>query len=81
MRSSNILLYPGQSNQPPGYPGNYVRSGETKKAHENVLPPLDYKNRNIYNGLSTSNPLANQRQLNAASVLPNLKSVMESISG
>lgn len=46
-----------------------------------MLPPLDYKNRTPFNGLSTSNPLANQRQLNAAPILPNLKSVLESISG
>lgn len=77
MRSSNILLYPGQFNQP----GSHVRSVDSKRVNENILPPLDYKNRSLFNGLSTSNPLANKRQLNAALVLPNLKSVLESISG
>ena len=79
MRSSNILLYPGQMNQP-AYPSNYVRSVDPKRSIENILPPLDYKSRNISNLLSTANPLANQRQLNAAHVLPNLKSVMEGIT-
>lgn len=81
MRSSNVLLYPGQYNQPAAYPpSNYARSADVKRANENVLPPLDYKNRNIPSGLFTSNPLANLRQLNAAPVLPNLKTVMEGIS-
>ena len=79
MRTSNILMIPGQFNQP-GYPGNYSRSSDSKRANENILPPLDYKNRNFSASLSTPNAMANQRQLSAAPVLPNLKSVMESLS-
>ena len=85
MRSSNILMIPSQYNQP-GYPGNYFpRSFDAKKPNENmnILPPLDYNNHNhnFSAGLNGPNLLANQRQLSAAPVLPNLKSVMESLSG
>lgn len=83
MRTSNILMIPSQYNQP-GYPGNYSRSLDSKKVNENmnILPPLDYKNHNhnFSAGLNGPNPFANQRQLSAAPVLPNLKSVMESLS-
>lgn len=80
MRTSNILLYPSQFNQQ-GCPGNYIRSADSKRTQDNILPPLEYKNRSLLAGLSTSISSANQRQLNAAPILPNLKTVMESIAG
>lgn len=86
MRTSNILMAPGQFNNQPGYPGNFAIRSDGKRPNENILPPLEYKNHSILtsnspnSNASTSNPLANKRQLTPASVLPNLKSVIENLS-
>lgn len=86
MRTSNILMSPGQFMHQPGYPGNYPRSSDIiKHSTDNILPPLEYKNRPMLSNneaeLSTANNLSNKRLLSPAPVLPNLKSVIESLSG
>lgn len=72
-------MIPGQYNQP-GYPSSYSRSSDPKRPNDVILPPLDYKNRVLPTNLNIPNLLANQRQLSAAPVLPNLKSVIENLS-
>lgn len=89
MRTSNILMTTsGQyNNNQPGYPSRSIGiDTKLQRPNENVLPPLEYKNRTLIsnnpngNPLSSPNPLANKRQLSPASVLPNLKSVIENLS-
>lgn len=81
MLTSNILLAPG-NHRNPAYPPLYPKSVDLKNNHNNnnnFLPPLDY-NTNNNRDFSSPNLAANQRQLSAATVLPNLKSVIENLS-
>lgn len=79
IKSSSVLLASG-----PDHGTTFSQTAHVKRVNDLVLPPLDIKSPfvsgNNFSAMNFPDTQANQRQLSAAPVLPNLKSVIESIS-
>lgn len=71
------------NNSDPYHHYPHPQGHQIKPSNEVILPPLDFKNPNFisnnFTEMNYPNPQANKRQLTAAQVLPNLKSLIERV--